>query len=919
MTSSMHSLIRRGLLWLALALSLALAACGGGSSSEAGDCTLCGSTDTTTSTVADLRFTLSAQTIDNTSPADVTVTVTAVNAANQVISGASVLVTADNAGVVTTAASTTDTSGVLVATLGMGSNATARTITVTAASGSVTKTATIRVVDGSSSSPVTDLRFTLSAKTIANKSPEAVTVTVNAVNAANQTVSGASVLVSANNGGVVTTSASSTDSSGNLSATVGMGTDATARTITVTAVSGTVSKTTSINVVDSVSGGSASMTLGLSSTTVTANNPAVASVTLKDANGVVVPNVVVAFSTTGGLGAFSSNTALTNAQGVATVILSPVKSSTSGADYVQASATVNGTQLTQTAGFSITATNVGISSFTSDLGTAKLSAYGQANLTVNLSGVSSGTPVALSITSLCASKSKATITPASVTTSNATASFTYKDVQCGATDSADTVTVSVTGSAVTSTLSIPLSSPSASSLTFDSASPQVIYLKGSGFGETSTVTFVVRDQAGNALPNQSVDLVPVTLTGGVTMDGGTGQVTKLSDSDGKVTVRINSGTVPTPVRIRASLTNDASISTVSSNLSIAVGLPSQLNFSLAQGTINIEGMNYDGTTNTYTVIASDRLGNPVPAGTTINMITEGGQVQSQVFTTMTNGLASATATFQSSSPRPADGRITVLAYALGEESFLDTNGNNIWNAAEDFQDLGDVFLSRKFSDRYNTAQSDQYISLDKATGTTCVTPTSSLLSLDASMPSVGGATCDGAWGKNYVRRAVETVLSYSTSRPLWFRAGAGSLGGVSSGIRLDNGCSRLSIVTADDGWTTSSGTYFRLGSGNLYNAPVAGTLTFLMADANANRLNPMPAGTLISASATTGLTVTVGGSPVGSTSSATAASIAYKFDTTTASSGTVTLTTTTPKGTVTSYAFDLTMSSSPPSGTACSL
>jgi len=767
---------------------------------------------------------------------------------------------------------------------------------------------------GSSSTTVADLRFTLSATNIANKAPEAVTVKVTAVNSLNQTISDVSVVLTADSGGVVTSESAATDSAGVLTATLGMGSNATPRTITLTAVSGSVTRTTTIAVVDSVSGGSASMSIALSSETVTASQPATVTVTLHDANGAVVPNTVVNFSTLAGLGSFSASSALTNTSGVASVALYPVKSSASGADYVQASATVNGTALTATAGFQITSTSVTIQSFTSDLGGNALSAYGQANLTVSLSGVPIGTPVALSINSLCANKNKSTITPTTVSTSNGVATFTYKDVQCGATDTADTVTVSITGTSTSATLSLPLTSPTASSLGFDSASPQVIYLKGSGFVETSTVTFVVRDQAGNALPNQSVDMVPTTIAGGLTMDGGTTQVTKLSDSDGKVTVRINSGTVPTPVRVKATL-QGTNISTVSSNLSIAVGLPSQLNFSLSQGTINIEGMNFDGTANTYTIIASDRLGNPVPAGTTVNMVAEAGQVAPQVFTTVTNGLGGATANFQSSEPRPADGRVTVLAYALGEESFLDTNGNNVYNAGEDFQDLGDIFLSRKFSVTYNPAQSDQYISLDKAGGAACAAHSSFLLDLNASIPSVAGTTCDGVWGKTYVRRSIETVFSTSASRMLWFRDGAGSMGNVSNGIKLDSNCRKFTITTSDDGFSTSSGDYFLLGRGAVYNVPINGLLTFLVADANNNRLNPMPAGTTITAAGTKGLGVAVVGTPVPSTASPSAASLSYLFDG--ASSGTVTVQTTSPKGVTTAYVFDLTTSSTPPSGAAC--
>lgn len=775
---------------------------------------------------------------------------------------------------------------------------------------------------GSTSADVTvaDLRVDLSALTLANQLPQPVTVTVTAVNANNQIVSAVPVVVTANNGGVVTATSASTDSTGTLTATVGMGSDSTPRTITITATSGSIVKTASLSVVTGASGGAATMSVSLSSQTVTANSPATVSVTLLDANGAAVPNTVVGFSTVAGLGTFSSSTALTNSLGVASVALYPVTSTSSGADNVRATATVNGTDLTKTTGFQITATAVSISSFTSDLAALSLSAYGQANLTVNLAGTTAGTPVALSIVSQCANKNKASITPATVTTATGTANFTFKDAGCGATNTSstvsDTITVSVTGTATSKALSIPIASPAVSSLGFVSASPSTIFLKASGYTETSTVTFVVKDQAGNPLPSQSVDLTPTTTVGGLTMDGGTAKVTKLSDSNGEVTVRINSGTIPTPVRVTAVLTG-TNISTVSSNLSVAVGLPSQLNFSLAQKTINIEGMNVDGTPNTYTVIASDRMGNPVPDGTTVNFIAEGGQIQSQNFTKLTNGLTSAAAQFQSAEPRPADGRVTVVAYAQGEESFLDANGDNVWASTEDYQDLGNVFLSRYFSATYNPALNDQYIG---ALGTkACTPPISNLLALDASIPSVAGA-CDGTWGKAYVRRAVETVFSTSGSRLMWYRQAGGGVQSTGSGLLDSAGCQTFTIVTSNDGWTQGSTEYYLMNGSVLFNLPAkGGAVSFLVADTNPNRLNPMPAGTTVTATGTSGISVTVGGgSPVPNTSAARAAMVGIDFGDTTFS-GTVFVTTTTPGGVGTTHAFGVSRATAPPSGTTCTL
>ena len=446
-----------------------------------------------------------------------------------------------------------------------------------------------------------------------------------------------------------------------------------------------------------------------------------------------------------------------------------------------ASTTVNGVALQASQGFRLTAPNATIAAFTSDLTT--LSAYGQGNLTVTLANTLPTTPVTVSLSSACVAKGKATLVPASVSTSTGSATFTYRDQGCGATDLTDTLQASIAGSSATASLALGLSSPAVASIGFVSATPTTIYLKGSGYAETSNVIFRVLDTAGNGLPNQDVVLEPSTLAGGLTLDGqsapagGSGKlaITKRSDSLGNVIVTINSGTVPTPVRIKATLTaGGKSISTVSSSLSIAVGLPSQLNFSLSQQTINIEGYDIDGVTNVYSIIASDRLANPVPDGTAINFIAEGGQVEASKFTGLVNGLSRTSANFVSASPRPVDGRVTVVAYALGEESFLDVNGNNAYDEAtastprEDFHDLGNVYLDRLY-DGYYDAATDQFIALSLPgvpASMTCYVNQSPLLALDSSIPSVPG-TCDGVWGRAYVRRAAETVFSTSVARPLW--------------------------------------------------------------------------------------------------------------------------------------------------------
>lgn len=664
----------------------------------------------------------------------------------------------------------------------------------------------------------------------------------------------------------------------------------------------------------------ATVAVSLSSTTVTAAAPATVTATVKNKAGSPIAGLVVKFTTAGSLGSFSAASALTDANGTASVVLSPASSSTTGADTVKATVTYLDTEYSGSTGFQLTATNVSITSFSADVST--LSAYGQANLTVVLGGTSSSSAVAVTITSSC---SKGTLTPTSQTTTTGKTTFTFVDGGCGATATTVDLTIAITGTTLTKTLTLPVSSPTASSIGFVSATPSNIYLKGSGLVENSNVVFQVKDQNGAGLAGQTVVLEPTVLVGGLTLDGGSSSVSKLTDSDGKVTVRINSGTVPTPVRIKATL-QGSNISTVSSVLAVAVGLPSQLNFSLAQGTINIEGYDIQGTANTYTIVASDRLGNPVPDGTAINFVTEGGQIEAIKQTALSSkGIATTTANFVSASPVPTDGRVTVVAYALGEKSFLDVNGNNTYDSGEDFQDLGDIFLDRKF-DNYYYAAEDQFVSVATGDAKACLAATSSLLATDVSIPSRLG-TCSQTWGRAYVRRAIETIFSTSSGRLLWGTSwptdsnyGRGVYASSSSScLRTDalltSYVSNVEDYTPYTGVSGFSGKYPVVGgdttfytggistttNGTTTTTPIkTGVLSLLVADTNGKALNPMAAGTTVSAAATSGLTVTVlGGTPVANTKAPGFVSISYKFDDNT-SSGTMTVSLKSPSGLITS-------------------
>ena len=694
--------------------------------------------------------------------------------------------------------------------------------------------------------------------------------------------------------------------------------------------------------------GTASLRLGLSSSSISSATPATVTATLSDSRGTAVPGQVVTFSVVRGLARVSIGTALTNAQGVATTFLAPTSPSGAGADEVTASVTLGGTTLSDTKGFEINATNVTLAFDALTPASFTLAEYAQTPLTLRLSNVSVGSPVNVSVSSSCLASGKATISPATFTATTTSVTLLYKDNGCGALQQQDVIQAVVVGAANSATLTLPLSQPGVSSIAFVQAVPETIYLKGSGLGESSTVTFEVRDSAGNPLRNQRVQVTLLTGSGGLTMEGQpfNTAVGLDTDANGRVSARVNAGTVPTPVRILASITLSGGtvVSTVSSNLSVAVGFPSQLNFSLAQGTLNIEGYDRDGTTNTYSIIAADRNGNPVPVGTTINFVTEGGTVEPAKRTQFVDGLARATANFVSSSPRPIDGRITVTAYALGEESFLDRNGDNAWNTGEPYQNLGDVFKDRNFDGLYDPSEDEliplQGVPQSQSCSVSLTTSEALLLGVNAGIPSTSATpsfanSCDGTWsgpGRVLVRRAAETVLSTSAARPLW-----ASVGG------LEAGCRRLRLQTgplpAGSAGPAPSAVRALVGGDTWYSTASDGVLFFTIADANPGRpvanptadltdranwlvlprLNPVAAGSVVGAtSSSRGFAPSiVGGSPVASSNEATTAAVAYTFSDPTALIGVINLTVTSPSGLAVTYSITVDRSRGPSS--SCSV
>ncbi len=413
---------------------------------------------------------------------------------------------------------------------------------------------------------------------------------------------------------------------------------------------------------------------GAARTSISAGNPARVAATLQQTTGAPAAGVVVTFTTDATLGVFSptSGTALTDSNGVASIILNAASLTASGAGIVTASGQIGtgatASAVSGTASFSTGAVNISLSTVT--VATPQLSAFGTTavSVTVNAGGVATTTPFNVSFTSPCARNGKAALTSA-VATINGVATASYRDIGCAGTD---TITASVTGLALVSTGVVTVSPPAVGSIQYVAATPTSISLRGTGgLGrqETSQVSFRVVDIGGNPLGGRTVTFNLNTTVGGISLSA----ATATSDpSTGLVVTNVQAGTVSTPVRVTASTIAGAqTLTTQSDQLTITTGIPAQDSFSISLSTFNIEGWNYDGTTTQVTVRMADHFKNPVPDGTAVTFTAEGASIVGSCLTV--GGLCSVT--FTSQALRPVTGRVTVLAYAVGEEGFTDLNGN----------------------------------------------------------------------------------------------------------------------------------------------------------------------------------------------------------------------------------------------------
>ncbi|MEW5802602.1 MAG: hypothetical protein AB1847_10935 [bacterium] len=217
---------------------------------------------------------------------------------------------------------------------------------------------------------------------------------------------------------------------------------------------------------------------------------------------------------------------------------------------------------------------------------------------------------------------------------------------------------------------------------------RVLGVKGSGLSETVEVAFMVRDSAGSPVKD-GTEVHFILLGNG----GGEKLATDLClTQEGQASTSVNSGTIAGTVAVTAyTEVNGVPLRTDSRVLIICAGPPDARHFSLGASSYNIAGCVHNDKETEITVRLADQYGNPVPAGTAVYFTTECGSITATAWTDAA-GAASAKLTSQEPKPR-TDGMATVMAYAVGQESFVDYNSNGVYDSGEPLeQDLSEPFL-----------------------------------------------------------------------------------------------------------------------------------------------------------------------------------------------------------------------------------
>ncbi|MDP3425288.1 MAG: hypothetical protein Q8S32_16210 [Burkholderiaceae bacterium] len=424
----------------------------------------------------------------------------------------------------------------------------------------------------------------------------------------------------------------------------------------------------------------------------------------------------------------SSDSKLTDASGVAQFALAPSSVASSGAVQANVAAVSGAVSASGTFAMQIAPGNVVLGTVAVAPASVQRGSTTLVTVPVLLNGVTApSNSVSVDFSSTCGVVTPATALVGTGGIAQATVQTNQRGPDCKVTATASGANTVLGSFAVTD--------PPVSALRFVQADPPVIYQSNSPGSTSSLVTFRLVDTVGDVVSGRSINATLSNADGGIVFCDATPQSTispaKVTNADGEVTFAVCSGTLPTTLVVKASLNlingESSPVETISNILTVQTGLPSQRFFDISATALNIyagagqaveggvqKGTSYfSGKSTDITVYLADRLANPVPDGTPVVFVAEGGQINSSNVSSclLKDGGCTVKLIGQEFRPwgsgelgaDPRPGRVTVLAYADGQEAFTDANRNNRYDAGEPHEELGRPYIDL---DENNVFKSD---------------------------------------------------------------------------------------------------------------------------------------------------------------------------------------------------------------------
>ncbi|MFH7806081.1 hypothetical protein [Acinetobacter sp. BSP-53] len=424
----------------------------------------------------------------------------------------------------------------------------------------------------------------------------------------------------------------------------------------------------------------------------------IAKVKVTDQSGKGISGALVTFTVTGGVVLGSSNGAvLTNTNGEASISVKPENINTNGAYQISAVADFDGAQVsTQALNFSLQATNIILVDLTA--ASTQLESGGSTNITLKTQDANTKVNqnnVNVEFTATCGKFEPPTV----VSSNQGNVTTSYKAIGTDGKLCTGTQKISAKGLNIPEVgIDVSIKALEANSLVYTSNKVN-LGIRKSGSASSGQIEFTLY---ANGVPVADQDVLIEKVQAPEDLSfvsfGNQNNKTIKSDSNGKVIVNLYPGDKPGPVEIRATLVSDKNVSAVSKNVSVSIGRVTQDGLSLSVSKNSLQNV-IDGDTTTITARMVDRTRNPVPDGTVISFVSEGGKVEPNCSTVQ--GECSVTLTTQE--PRPLDNRVTVLAYVEGDKTFTDLDGDNLYTKGVDqlLSNIGSFFRDDNEDNQYN--------------------------------------------------------------------------------------------------------------------------------------------------------------------------------------------------------------------------